>query len=128
MKLPRRYWRTLAAWRAFDIGIMCYCCCCCCGQLHLFVRINYHGKCILLLQLQYCWQRRQKGELQDTEEGLDNPLFAEGTRYDVLGIGLFCQWKICGFSGMAWHGEWIIDGLELVELFIEVCDFETETR
>lgn len=129
MKLPWRYWRALAAWRAFDIGIMRYCCCrCCCGQLHLFVRINYHGKCILLLQLQYCWRRRQKGELQDTEEELDNPLFAEGTRYDVLGIGLFCQWKNCGFTGMAWHGEWIINGLEPIKMFIKACVFETETR
>lgn len=65
--------------------------------------MNHHGKCILL-QLQDCWRRRQTGELQDTEEGLDNPLFAEGTRYDVLGIGMFCQWKNCGFTGMAWHG------------------------
>lgn len=116
MKLPRRYWRALAAWRASGIGIMRYCCCCC-GQLHLFVRIIYHGKCIL----QYCWRRRQRRELQDTEEGLDNPLFAEGTRYDVLGIGLFCQWTICGFTGMAWHGEWIIDGLELIKMFIKTC-------
>jgi hypothetical protein len=119
MKLPWRYWRTLATWRAFDIGIMRYSCCCC-GQLHFFVRINDHGKCILL-QLQYYRRRRQKRELQDTEEGLDNPLFAEGTRYDVLGIGLFCQWKLCGFTGMAWHGEWVSDGLELIKMFDKAC-------
>lgn len=83
-------------------------CCCCCGQPHLFVRIIYHEKCILL-QLQGCW-RRQRGELQDTEEGLDNPLFAEGTRYEVHGIELFCQWKICSFISKAWRGEWITDG------------------
>lgn len=71
----------------------------CCIVLRLFIRVIYDGKCILLRR----YWRRPRGVLQGKGEGLDNPLFAEGTRYELRGIRLLCG-KFVIFS-TAWNGE-----------------------
>lgn len=73
---------------------------CCCILLRLFIRVIYGGKCILLRR----YWRRPRGVLQGKGEGLDNPLFAEGTRYELRGIRLLCG-KFVRFLGTAWNGE-----------------------
>lgn len=109
-----------ATWLGFDTSIMR----CCCDRLRLFVRVIYHGKCILL---RCCW-RRLRGELHDKGEGLDNPLFAEGTRCELRGIGLLYCGKLVAFS-MAWHGERVIE-LVLAKMFISglSCQGSNKTK
>lgn len=89
-----------AAWHGFDSSITRFSC----DRLRLFVRVLCQRICILL---RCCRRRRPRGELQDKGEGLDNPLCAGGTWYELRGIGLLVCGKPVAF-GRAWHGERII--------------------